>query len=248
MRDWRGGDTGWTTYFPKKVSELGAGWDSAAVVSKVADRLDVPVLQHELHDESIAATSTIPSVTVGSSLPKNGSVGIPETLDGPRFPAEPVERLGLQTAQEIALRGGAYSRAEAFVSGHRDQTVDEHTDLDPVDDQSMSAGHVGLRQHFTLPTESWANRSSGQRGLYFNHGAGASREASASRDRWPRKRSSGTTMRVDDDRPDLRLFSEYPRPSTAPARITEAMKHGMQATQSIPMDAICCRLSSSTNR
>ncbi|CAM9623318.1 unnamed protein product, partial [Sphacelaria rigidula] len=54
-------------------------------------------------------------------------------------------------------------------------------------------------------------------------------------------------MRIDDERPDLRMSSESPRLSTAPARISEPMKHGMQGTRSFPMDAISCRLSSRSN-
>lgn len=238
-RDWRGGDTGWTTYFPKKVSELGAGWGSAAVASKPADRLDISVVQHGLYDESIATTSENPTAAVGSFQLKHGTVGISRTLDELRVPAELVESLGSQGAHR-----DAYALGEEFAFGHHGEKVGEHTDLDPIGSNLANAGHVGSRQHFALPTESWANRTSTLRGLYFNHGAGAGRGEVASRDRWPRKRSSGTTMRMDDERPDLRLSSEEPRPSTAPARITEAMKHGMQGTKSFPIDVISCRLSS----
>lgn len=67
------------------------------------------------------------------------------------------------------------------------------------------------RQTFTLPTESWAIRSSGCRGLYFSGG-----KRGAMSERWPRKRSTGTTMRIDDRRPDLRsdFSSDGPWPWT----------------------------------
>lgn len=107
----------------------------------------------------------------------------------------------------------------------------------------FNSGKYGARSgHFTLPTESWANRSAGLRGLYFNRGGTGVCANLSGCDEWPRKRSTGTAMRIGELRPDLRRASENARPATAPARITEAMKQGMRGTASLPMDAISRRL------
>lgn len=75
----------------------------------------------------------------------------------------------------------------------------------------------GCRDNFTLPTESWARRSSRWRGLDISGtGEGGKCGVGLSNKQWVRRRSMGTTMRFDDRRPDLRRGSESHRPQTAP--------------------------------
>lgn len=84
---------------------------------------------------------------------------------------------------------------------------------------AMNAGRGdSFRDNFTLPTESWARRSSRWRGLDISGtGEGGKSGGLRSPDKqWVRRGSMGTTMRFDDRRPDLRRGSESHRPQTAP--------------------------------
>lgn len=101
------------------------------------------------------------------------------------------------------------------------------------DDPDHLAGYQQQQRggrRFTLPTESWARRSAGSRGHYFSGtgepgagaGAAAGTEEHADQSpqvRWPRKRSTGTSMRLDGPgRLDLRSAAENQRqrPRTSP--------------------------------
>lgn len=240
-RKWGEEDTRWTTYFPMKLCELGAAAIPSAVASGLVDRLAASMSGNGLRDASHAETTGPTAPEQLASSVKYASTGTPSAIDDRCVPGESMDSAGLQGVPLTQTSEGV--AGDEFSPG---QEEGEHAHS--VAGHSGDAGHAAVsHRHYALPTESWATRFAGLRGLYFTHGAGAGRGALASRDRWPRKRSTGTTMRIDDERPDLRRSSESPRPSTAPARISEPMKHGMQGTRSFPMDAISCRLSSRSN-
>lgn len=102
-----------------------------------------------------------------------------------------------------------------------------------TDYTAMNAGRTGsgtgadgggCRDNFTLPTESWARRSSRWRGLDISGtGEGGKSGARLSSKLWVRRRSMGTTMRFDDQRPDLRRGSESHRPQTAPPPVSRGL-------------------------
>lgn len=93
--------------------------------------------------------------------------------------------------------------------------------------------------HFTLPTESWVRRSSESRGHYrtltVDEGGRAERSLN---ERWPRKRSTGTTMRGNGSlqRSDLRGASENRRPCTSPAGQTRGLEGCTQGAGRVGSD------------
>lgn len=230
---------GWTTFSPAKLDELGSVGAPVGSGLKLAGG-DMSALVGSRHNSSETTVGRTNKIHVNpapnANLLSDQVFVVETTANTSEQEMLPQHVLSMPDTVEVCATVDPFTCFGA--SGHEVDVVDSVKDVND--------GHERWG-HFTLPTESWAHRSAGRRGLYFTHGAGAGRSAIASRGRWPRKRSTGTSMRVDKERPDLRLSSEAPRPSTAPARLTEAMKHGMRGTMSLPRDAVSCRLSRRSN-
>ena len=198
----------WSTFFPPKLSDLASGGSAA---SFLAGR---PVSRCRQDDSS---------QIIGRSLYGESSRPASKALHASAPTLLATETPLLQT-ETRPLELGLIPDSEAPW-----EAADDHQKSDgwaggvTVDHAFGRAG--GQCQHFSLPTESWAYRSSGERGLYFS-----GRGERLPTERWPRRRSTGTTMRIDGRRPDLRTVSETQRPWTVPFQVGHRPEDGAAGT------------------
>lgn len=207
----------WTTFFPPKLSELASGGLAGGTGSSESQRFGGSVQITDTSVQQVGANSkTTSKLLFGTSVlgeEQSGGV-VPEAL-----PTEDHRTRNIFSTLHVA--------AEDVVASNRVNRLDS-TSNPAVEEEAgpteHSPGRVsGRREHFTLPTESWAHRSAGWRGFYY---AGLGDDGRAERptsEQWPRKRSTGTTMRLDGRRPDLRHSPEAQRPWTAPGRVLEGV-------------------------
>lgn len=212
---------GWTTFFPPKMGDLTDGGSimggglslSLNPRAGCSARETNGSLQVDVSSKGGSRLSRYPAAI---GLTDGSTVGTTAAT-----PLSPEERQSV---------GDVHEAEDGFLAIDRISDKGVITGEKEVDLTAPSAGRAAgdRRGHFTLPTESWARRSAGWRGLYFSGGGGDGGAERPSSEQWPRRRSTGTTMRRDGRRPDLRSASETRRPWTAPARVLEEAGDGAQ--------------------
>lgn len=183
----------WTTFFPPKLSELAS---SGSVKLAGHSALQQYGEQNGSYQTTSSSFYEKSSKLASKALYASASALLATSMAS-QAQANPLEHR--------ILNAGFVTETERSEDDNHHQSgleVDSTIEMDALR-QRVCGQH---RQNFTLPTESWAIRSSGWRGLYFSGVGGGTRggKRAVMRERWPRKRSTGTTMRIDDRRPDLR--------------------------------------------
>lgn len=179
----------WTTFFPPKIGDLVGGGGSlglaeAGGLSAESQRSEILRKQNERSFKTDMESRQEHNATVeeGTIVPADAN----EATDGP-----------------FTSAGGAGEQGDDNGSGEEVGHVRNN--------DSPDGGYNQRGGRFTLPTESWAQRSAGRRGLYYSGTGGVGARADQSlNEQWPRKRSTGSTMRRDcrRDRLDLRSAAE----------------------------------------
>lgn len=199
----------WTTFFPPKMFDIASGgsagganmpaWQRSCNSSRVAIAIPFPAEDGIPQDPSdfFPGTATFPLV--------NDHVEAQPTQDSVPVPLPPEHDVVVKTpSDEWGSEYGTKAEEGGSSRPNKAGLLMQRAEL---------AG--GQRQRFALPTSSWARRSDGWRGLYSSRGWGSGCPDRPATERWPRKRSTGTMMRLDGRRPDLRHAFEERRPSTA---------------------------------
>lgn len=204
----------WTTFFPPKIADITSGRGSLGVVAGAclsAESQRSEFLRKKLEGGSFEqAGMAFNGVTRGPPCEINGLV------DGQqrgilRGEDKSLPENGCAPAAPNEVRDGVM----VLVGDPDEQGGDKIIPKDDKRDDRIrgkngSAGNL-QREHFTLPTEAWAHRSTVGRGLYFSRTGGAGGYGDRPlTEQWPRKRSTGTTMRPDGpwNRMDLRSAAE----------------------------------------
>lgn len=221
----------WTTFFPPKMADIASGKLAAGSGQVVgpSPRSRAFSEKHNDFDDngegasqaSQADARSTSSATSGLSVP-NGVLCNPNAAGTIATPLSP-ENHAMGVTFESQPLGVTFARPHdrtptAFPgAGHR---LDEIRWRQGQDGGFPAANYAGgrgrsCRDNFTLPTESWSRRSSRWAGL-DGWGKGGRGDARSGNKQWVRRRSTGTTMRLDDRRLDLRHGSESHRPQTAP--------------------------------
>lgn len=197
----------WTTFFPPKIGDLVSGGESLGFAEAgLTGDSQRPEFLRSRTGRSVVAVETEPREENNVTAEESSAVSI--------VPANANEAAG-EISCPAAGMGEQGSRNG--ISG--DEEVGRVKNNDDPD------GGYQRDRHFTLPTESWAHRSAGRRGLYLSRTGRVGAHADQSlNEQWPRKRSTGTTMRRDcrRERLDLRSAAENARPWTSP--LTQAAK------------------------
>lgn len=231
---------GWTTFFPPKLADLTGGASSSAAGTGVSVSVGQRASSSIHGTDALATREQISSGLLGSIT---GAVPFPAAAGGQ---AEEPARGTAPTVVPAMDKGGEELSApyDAAISlFHNSGTIGDGGSIPGAKagtSNARSAGRAGQRQHFTLSTESWARRSAGWRGLYFVRERGDGRAERPSSEQWPRKKSTGTTMRSDGRRPGLRTASEAQRPWTAEARVSEGMETRARGAEG---DRVCGAIS-----
>lgn len=216
-------DHDWSTYFPPKIGDLVGVTATAArgtIIEKARDGItgagSMPLIGSLKGGKTVRARPR----ALDGNTPSMPGAGMD---DDERSSFAPPNHRGEEISANVGALLPADDSDDKLVKGEGNVLREGNENV------SNTVGILGNREHFALPTESWAYRSAGWRGLYFSGegrgqggggGAGGGRRGERpSSEQWPRKRSTGTTMRGDDRRPDLRQASEAARPWTAPARL-----------------------------
>lgn len=193
----------WTTFFPPKIVDLNRGGGSLGLAAE-----SVP--SAESQRQRFCSTNRSCKAEMESRETSNLVAG--ESGNVQAMPAVPAD--ATEGTDEIfsPVCGTSEQVGSDGISGGEE--------VGHVRNNGLDGGHKWGR-HFTLPTESWAHRSAGRRGLYFSGTAGGlgARTDQSLTEQWPRKRSTGTTMRRDcrRERLDLRSAAENQRPWTSPS-------------------------------
>lgn len=206
----------WTTFFPPKIGDLVGGAESlglaGAEVSSAGQRSE---LLRTRTERFVLAKKK--SRAENNNATEESST-VPAVSTVPTFPADANEAAGGTCSPAVGMgeQGGTHGISED------EETVVGHVRNNDSNDCGYQRG-----RHFNLPTESWAHRSAGRRGLYFCRAGGVGASGGQSlNEQWLRKRSTGTTMRRDcsRERLDLRSAAENQRPWTPP--LTHTTKRG----------------------
>lgn len=204
----------WTTFFPPKFADITSGGGAVKVVAGTclsAESLRSDFLRKRLEQASFRQA--------GVAFNDAPSRSPRENRDGP-FDAQKtlLQEEGTVFPENGTVPTAPNEAAGDFVALDGDPDEQGGDKIIPHDDggekrtsgnNDSNGGHK--RGHFTLPTEAWALRSTAGRGLYFSRtgGAGGCGDRPVT-EQWPRKRSTGTTMRPDGSwgRMDLRSALE----------------------------------------
>lgn len=192
----------WTTFFPPKVADLMSGGGSPGLTEQgraVGSRRSA-VFRRTVDEHSLMA---------GGGAREENNVSAEEISIAAIVPTTP--------ANATDAKSGTHTPADAMGEKNGSTGVSEEEEVGRVRNNDIN-----------LPTESWAHRSAGRRGLYCSRtgGAGGRYADQSLNKQWPRKRSTGTTMRRDCNRGrlDLRNAAENQRPWTSP--LTQATQTG----------------------
>lgn len=212
----------WTTFFPPKVADLtgGASLSGRAGVNLSAESRRPDFISNKMGC-SFAVEINAKTHTLHASA---GTCGETNASDGTLRDRCDAENNDVPDARDAANDGGIGVAGGMGNQGVNATPAGEEEGRLAVYNDEPSNGYYpargNQRGNFTLPTESWAYRSAESRGHYFTlTGDEGGRAERSLNERWPRKRSTGTTMRTGDcrNRSDLRSASENRRPWTSPA-------------------------------
>lgn len=224
----------WSTFFPPKMADIAGGKLAAGSGLGASPSPRSYALSENDSDASSQAEEILSSIAesgLAKGVVPNGSL-----YNKPNEPNEPnattMGEVPLSSEQHRPMgvtfasschraptgfpAAGSVAERNGSLRGRRPEVG--YTAMNVGIGGGGGGGGVGVcRDNFTLPTESWARRSSRWRGLDISGtGEGGKCGARLSNKEWVRRRSMGTTMRFDDRRPDLRRGSESHRPQTAP--------------------------------
>ena len=200
----------WTTFFPPKIGDLVSGSGSLGFAEA-----GLSGESNQSRSEYIRSR-TGRSVEAGMEPRAESNVTEGESSAAPVAPSDANEAAG-----EVSCSADGTREAVA------DDGISGVEEVGRVRNNGGPDGGYQRGLHFTLPTESWARRSAGRRGLYLSRTGGGGAPADQSlHEEWPRKRSTGTTMRRDcrRERLDLRSAAENALPWASPS--TQAAKRG----------------------
>lgn len=248
----------WTTFFPPKLAEIasGGGGSSGAAVSPGAC-LSAESQRSEFLRKRLGESSSQQTGVPRKGEPRGGSFSHCHERNFQWDARNGGQLLLLREEEEGKISGkgscaptAAPNKANcdilALGCGENGPDQADGENISPKDDQEeddharsnnndQTGGHH--QGHFALPTEAWAYRSTVGRGLYFSRTAGGKTGDRSAGDRpmmttdqqWPRKRSTGTTMRRDGpwERMDLRSAAEnQQRLRTSPLTMSQTMGTG----------------------
>lgn len=187
----------WTTFFPPKIGDLTNGGGSLGLT--------------EAGRSSESQRSNVSPYRTERFFKSEMDSGLENNITAEESGAVPLAPVGPANVNES--KQGVLTPAGGMGEGGGDNGIAGDDKLGHVRKNDGPDGGSDRGRNFTLPTESWAHRSAGPRGHYLSGTGGVGARADRSlHEKWPRKRSTGTTMRRDciRGRLDLRNAAEHP--------------------------------------
>lgn len=217
-RDLEEGKSGrpWTTFFPPKIGDLVSGGVSLgkteAGLSAESQRSEFLRRRNERSVKTEAGSREESREENGFNAGESGIVPIV---------------VPIVSAKANEATDGMFHPAGGMAEQDGSNGISGVEQVGRVRNNDGPNGGYERGEGFTLPTESWAHRSAGRRGLYFSRTGGRGVDADQTpNERWPRKRSTGTTMRRDCRRDRLDLRSAVENQGRMTRRATSAPEPG----------------------
>lgn len=190
----------WTTFFPPKIGDIvsrrtGTSGIIGASLSGGSTRSEYP------HNKR--TTSASPATCHRSN----------EVLPGNNRRERSSSCVALDEARDRVFGSAATAGMGDFGGGVISQDQDPESEPHSGFCPAGRYRHTGdtKKENFTLPTEAWVHRSARPRRDRSSETKGEGTEELSLKEHWPRRRSTGTTMRTTIWRDGFRNRSEYLR-------------------------------------
>lgn len=197
------GSRSWTTFFPPKIGDIVSGRTGTSGMMGASLSGGSACTRSEFSHNK-GATSASPATCNRSN----------EISPGNNSGDSSLLCVALDEARDGVLGSAATAGMGEYGGGVISQ--DQNPERESHDGLLYPAGrcrHTGdaQKENFTLPTEAWVHRSTRPRRDCSSEAKGEGTAENSLEEYWPRKRSTGTTMRTTIWRDGFRNRSEYLR-------------------------------------